>query len=80
MLYLTCAATLPKTGSKVDWKLAGTSSTSYTLSSATLTVMPVEKSTKVADAKLAVVAAKSGNTPSSTTVNVKCPAAGTAWV
>lgn len=80
MLYLNCAATLPKTGSKVDWKLAGTSATSYTLSSTTLTVMPVEKSTKVADAKLSVVAAASGNTASSTTVNVKCPAAGTAWV
>lgn len=80
MLYLTCATTLPKTGSKVDWKLAGTSATSYTLSAATLTVSPVDKAAAVKDAKLAVVAAKTGNTPASTTVNVKCPAAGTAWV
>jgi len=70
MLYLTCTTDLPKTGSTVDWKLDGTAKASYKLSSATLKVMPVDKSAAVKDWKFKMAKTKTGNNAGATSVSL----------
>jgi hypothetical protein len=79
--YLTCGKDLPASpASKLTYKLDGTAKASYALSNAGLTVNMVKKAARATKVVLTVTAAASGNTAAKTSVTVKCPAAGTAWV
>lgn len=79
-VYLDCDAGFNTTSATVVVHVEGTSNHSFSASTGEVTVKPVDKAERLADAVVGPSAANAASTSGNLYVDVKCPVTGTAWV